>query len=506
MLVQRIRATALGRSHGAELPLVAVTALAAAATIALGGLLVAYRWELTVGSEFMNVFHADRLAHGDGLYRAWGHGISSFPVYFPGFYVILAPFTWIAGSTPIWIERLASLFAFIGIAVFAGLTARRLGASALLAVSSGLALFTFIPSPFLIGAVRPDVFAGLFAAGALYALTVWEDERGSSQLVLAGALCAAIVLTRQSYVAVPAALVLAVALRDRRAGIRMALGAATVVIVALALTQVLSSGAFLDDQRAFASDFSLGALADVLKPNLLPFPDPVFAVAVAGFAIGLLSWRRGVRAATLAWLGAAISLLAAVKVGASGNYLLPLMWASCVLLGPTLELLRPAGSRSVAVASGILALLLLPHAVSVAHRAIRFEDVVAPFEAASSQAVAQMRSARGPVFGDRFDLVEAAGQTPTFEVTLTSQMEVTGKYDPVGLASALRHRRYAMVQSSFDVKAPLGTYQGLPNWPPSIAAAVAGSYCQSWHEANVWLYRPCGAVKAKAGIVGGGPT
>lgn len=466
-------------------------AVAAVAVVATGAQVIAYRWEQpNIASEYINLFHADRLGSGGGLYMNPGSGTWSFPVYFPGLYALLAPLTWITGPDQIWLERLAALIALLAVCALSAQTALRLCGSRLAAAVSGLGLLGFAPVGYLAAVVRPDVFALLFAAGALAAVTRWEDERDRRALPLAALLCAAMVLTRQVYAPIAAALIVAVLIRDRGAGLRLLVGSAGATIAVLAITELASGGSFSADMKAFTDLFRLSSLTELVESQLWP-PNPLYLVGAIGCAAGFAGGGR-VRAVHLAWLGGAVCGLAAIKVGSSGNYLLPVMWASAILCGPTLELARARLPRpAFAVGAVALALLLVAPARDAVERSRAFGNTVASLGESQQAAAGRTAAVDGRVLGDRFDLILAAGATPNFEALLIAQMEVTGVRTPAELAEAVRERRFDAIQVSFDLFEAVPTYQGLPFWPPPVVAAARSGYCERWRGGFVWLYEPC---------------
>ncbi len=459
--------------------------------VAVGVQVVALRWEQPqIASEYINLFHADRLASGEGLYTDPGPGTWSFPVYFPGLYALLAPLTWVTGPDEIWLERLAALIALIGVCLISARTALRISGSRIAATVSGLGLLGFVPVAYLVGVVRPDVFALVFAAGALAAVTRWEDERDGRWLIFAALCCAAMVLTRQVYAPIAAALILAVLLRDPRAGLRTLATSVGATLVVLAITELASGGSFSADIRAFTDLLRLSSLTELIESQLWP-PNPLYLVGALGCAAG---FRRGIlpRGVHLAWLGGAICCLAAVKVGSSGNYLLPLMWASAILCGPALELTRARISKpAFGIASVAVTLLLISPAIDAVERAEAVGDLSASLNQSQEEASERIAAIDGPLLGDRFDLALAAGRHPDFEALLLSQLEVTGVRTPTELARAVRRQRFEGIQVSFDLFEATPSYQGLPYWPPSVVAAARASYCERWQGDFVWLYRPC---------------
>jgi hypothetical protein len=484
----------------AELSLPAVLAVGVAVAGVYAVLALAFGWELFIG-ESTNVSFAHDLAYDGTLYRDWGGVDLLFPIYTPGFYVAAAPLTWIAGNEP-WAGRLVSILAVAAAAFAAGRIARRLGCNAVEAAVSSLAFFSLPLGALVLYAARPDGLAVGLAAAALLAATIWEDSRDRRALLAAVAASVALVLTRQNFAPIVLAILIAVWMRDRRAGLRFALGVAGSVLLVAAAAELLTAGAFLSNMRDFSdTGYSLAALRDVVKSLTLPYPNPILVVAAVEAALCLRSPRTA-RAIVWAWPAGVLVLLTAVKLGSSGNYVIALGLASGVLLGAALARLRRIGGASLAAGvAAALALLLLPQTIDSVQDAPEAPSHFSDRSAVNAEAVRQIEAAGGEVFGDRVDLAPQGGRHPGFDTVNHRLLAERGNWSPSGVAGSIRRRSFGAIQSSTDL------LHGPTDWPPEIQQAVRAAYCPAWSalldpdaffasqgifsHGGIWLYRPC---------------
>ncbi len=479
--------------------LVGVLSIAALGAIAYGALLVFFDWEWFVG-ESLNAHFTDRLVDGGDLYADWGGDKLVFPIYPPGVYLAAAPLEAVFGYG-LWPGRLISMAAFAFAAFAAYRIARRLGCDVTEALLSGLGMFTFtVVSASLVVAGRPDALAVALAAAALLAATRWEAERERGALVLAAVACVATIATKQNFAVVAVAIFAAAWFRDRRQAAIFAGGVAAGCLLVFGVAELASDGAFLRNMSDFAkTGYSAQAFRDVVEGALLPYPNPLLAVAALEAGFALRHWRSA-RAVHWAWLGSLAVVASAVKLGSAGNYWVLTIFASGLLAGPALQRLRlQAGDAAAAAAAAMLALALLPQAVKSIEDTNAIRDDLSALNAVNAEAAARIADRGGSLLGDRSDIALAAGRAPSFDAAPFVLLERSGEWDPEPLARRIRRGRFATIQSSFDLHAdPIPTYQGVPSWPLSMVEAARVAYCESWSTEvssatapGIWIYRPC---------------
>lgn len=445
--------------------------------------------------EGANLFHAGRFGDAETLYRPIDsvEGLH-FPIYPPGYYLAWAPWTWVTDA--MWPGRLISLVSmgFTSVATFQ--IGRRLGGGVPAAAAGALSLMTFPWMVLLASSARPDSLALALAAGCLWAVTRWEDDGSSFALTSSALLGVAMVFTKHNYGPLVLAVVLAVALRDPRAARRFV--AVTLMAAAITLTVVEAiAGSFLATVVGFGGGTAWAPLrATLLEVFADPYPHPALALAV----VPIVTARRP-RAAHLAWFAGFVTLLTAAKVGSSMNYGAVMFLASAALLAPALEWADSRGAVVGVAVSTVVAVALMPALGD--ELAARRADLAVMDEARRSdeQAIARLAD-RGLVLGDRDDLLLRAGHEPRFEPYVYAQLEADGAWDPNRLHEAILAGRFDLVQTSFDLDAPMVvTTGGAPRWPLTTVAAIRSTYCQAWAlpgsrptvgaASGVWLYERC---------------
>jgi dolichyl-phosphate-mannose-protein mannosyltransferase len=471
----------------------AVLVVGALAVIASSILVLTFDWELQLG-EGINSYFTSRFAHGGPLYADWTSLTPYFPVYPPGFYLSAAPLELI-DENALWPGRLISMIAFAFAGWAAWRIAVRLGCQRLEAAVSALGFLSIGLTGVLMSAARPDALAiGLFA-GALLAATRWEDERDRTTLIVAIVLTAAGGFVKYNFAPLALAIAISFWLRDRRSAWVYAGASAGLAMLAFAITDLASSGAFLSNTRDFSTGYAASALRTVIKGMLLPFPNPLLVIAGIEVALALLS--RSLRAVHLAWLGGALILLSAIKIGSAANYVAPFAFTSSVLAGLALMRTRLGAGKQVALGiSVVLALLLAPAAFDSAQKVPDLRNRLDALDTANSQAAARLASAPGPVFGDRNDLTLAAGKGPAFDNAPMTLLWQAGKWDTSPLIGLIQQRKLGMIESGFDLNGAVPTTDGEPAWPTAVIAAARSSYCplprsSPIPDGDVWLYVPC---------------
>ena len=477
----------------------AVVIAGALAVLFSAFLALAFDWEIFVG-ESLNSFFADRLIQEGVLYKDWGQLTPHFPIYPPGFYVLGAPLQ-VLDHSAIWQGRVLSLLGFALAAVGAWKIARRFGCTVPEALASSLIFPLVSVTGLLVAVARPDgIGLGLIGC-ALWAATRWEDTRARNDLLAAAAMVGALVLVKYNFAPVGLGIAVAIFLRDRRAGVVFGAVSAGIVVVALVIAQLASGGAFLSNTSDFSVGYSLNGLSAVLRDLVLPAPSIVIVVAAVEVATAL-SYRTLPRAAHLAWIGGLLVVVSAVKVGASSNYVAPLALLSSVLIGPALMRLRIGSSVRVAAAGSLaLALMLLPGVIDRLQKLPNTRTSLSEAADVNEEAASRLARAPGMVFGDRNDLMIAAGKGPAFDNLPMTILAQSGAWDTGALVEQIEAGRLGMIQTGFDVtgRAPRGL-SGDPTWPPEIIEAVRLSYCETWQASapastgsGLWLYEPCGA-------------
>jgi Dolichyl-phosphate-mannose-protein mannosyltransferase len=480
------------RAWALEWALPVVLAAGALAVAAAGLLTLMFDWELYVG-ESINSYFADQMFSSGELYRDWSSQSPYFPVYPPGFYAMAAPLQ-LLDPDAVWPGRVIACAGFLLAGLSSWKIARRFGCTPAEALSAALGFLLISVTGLLVASARPDgIGIGLIGA-SLWAITRWEDDRAKASLYWAAALSAAFMLVKYNFAPIAAGMVVAIWLRDRRSAAIYTISAAVIVVAGFALAELLT-GPAIANTRDFGIGYSLSSLSEVLDQIFLPVPNPFIVVALleVGVAFAL---REKLRAVHLAWIGAMIVILSAVKIGSSVNYVAPAALASSILVGPALMRLRLAAGKPIAgLVSLGLALMLVPLVQERVRGIPSVRTELQAIDAANQEAVSRLAVAPGEIFGDRNDLSIAAGHGPSFDNAAMTLLAESGEWDTGELVASIEQGELGMIQTGFDVNSPASSDA---TWPPELVAAIRTSYCEVWQTtvrsstgSGIWLYEPC---------------
>lgn len=313
-------------ARGWRLALVALVSLHAGVLLYHVVLTVAFPYDLDYGEGYV-LFDAVRLARGEPLYtdlRAFPMVRSPYPPLFPAAFGLA---TLVAGPV-FWPGRLlaaVALAAVVGLVAWSGLRVRAGGLPAL--VSAGVV----VASPFVYqwaGYARVDTLALAFSVGAVVAAQWLAGWRG---VLLAAALALLALWTKQTSVAAPAAIALALFARAPRQAVGF-----------MALVALPSVGAGLLLDRLTDGQFARHVLAGNAQ-------NPFYVRRVLEMGLTFLGLHLVLVAGALWWTSRAIrgvpspialyaplALLVATSVGNAGssvNYFLEPI-AACALAVP----------------------------------------------------------------------------------------------------------------------------------------------------------------------------
>jgi hypothetical protein len=189
--------------------------------------------------EGFNADDATRLAHGGPLYGDPARPPYVVTVYTPGYLSVVASLIAL-GMPALPAARLVTFLSVLGIAALVAAAGWRRTGWVALAASLFFLLDPILPFWQLVA--RPDCTAALLA---LAGVVVLEGTARKGRDVLAAALFAAAVLTKQSSFAAPAAAALFMVLQDRRRALRFAAWLGAFGLGAVAALQVATDGRFL---------------------------------------------------------------------------------------------------------------------------------------------------------------------------------------------------------------------------------------------------------------------
>ena len=412
------------------------------------------------------VAHAALLMRSGDAYRdATGTVAANYPPLF----LIVASL-----GDPFRVGRAVTIASALAVALVVAWRARR--GSPLTAVALALGWLALAPVAIWGAAIKPDLFAVALTAGGVAAI----DRGGTRSAWLGGTLLALAVWAKPT-AALPAGAVLVwLAVTDRRSFARAAVAALVVGAVAIGDALILGVG---DLWR------------HVVSWNVLPWSAEqtglvlVLGIATLGLVLAVAGLAGAFRGIVLAYLiGALAVVLLAGREGATINYLLDLAAAIMYGLAAVSGRLRASAALPVAgiVQLGLAVALLTPFGI-------------VPGRTPTTGAWGQPeRGAVVHALGPGRHLVEdsglliADGREPVLDdLFLWSRLARTGAIDPAPVIADARRGAFASVVSEADLtaldRAP--AYERA-RWDPALVAAILERYALDRSTGVLWVYRP----------------
>lgn len=353
----------------------------------------------------------------------------------------------------------------------------------------------------LLGGAQVDVLGLLLTLAA--ALLALRGLRGSEVLLWGSLpLFAAAFLAKESFVAAPAGLCLALLAR-RRVGTALAYGGALALLVGgavLALDAATEGGFLWNTVESLSSAWA----PDSLKTLLLQ-SSPLVWLPVVGIALLLAGDRLRPDFpeawALLAWT---VNLLAGLKVGSSANYLAePILATVLVAFTRYAPLDGPAGLLPAARRTRLLLLgLLAVSLVGTLPRAVRTANVLVEGSRGAWRIDFLDYGGQGHPLVDAEFMpgVVRRGTLPYLNDTFAiGMMGQTGFWDMEPLLRDLRRREIPFVFTKADLRIPRGPSGGLGPyshfwWIEPVREAILSSYRLSGSgPPYLWLPRPAEA-------------
>lgn len=397
--------------------------------------------------------------------------------------------------------RFVSLLSALGIGLAVGLLVYRVApdgssrlnrlAPAFMAGTLALAVYpVFMWSRF----ARVDMLALLFAYAGTAVFILSKSERG--QLAAFGLFVLA-VYTKQTTVLAPLACLFAACLDQPKRALRLLGFSLFAGSIPLAWLMWATHGGFLLNTFAYnRNPWEWSRYLGFLRVQLL-LAGPVLVLAAVPVAwtvwhalrgdslrrlvTGDLS-QRAITVLGLHALGAAISTLAAGKIGSSLNYFLELDITCCALGGLALAGGLAAGRRRIwALALPVQAILLVMAVSQVAGAANRIE-VRRQHAADYASLLDAVRQDPGTVYVEDVSLVMRAGKEPPAESAIITALARAGVWDEKPFVERLEQGKFGTLVIEDLSK---------PNfYTPAVAAAVRRVYEPLASNSLGTIYRP----------------
>ena len=320
----------------------------------------------------------------------------------------------------------------------------------------------------------------------------------------------AAIFTKQTFVAAPAACLLAALFVDWRQAMRLGVAFAAMGAIALGILTWKTNGGlithlFMYNQNSFSVVRMIYEPAINLKP-IVPIVALAlaYAIPVSAGVVALIIQKRWRRLAaftdasrvrrmgvvlTLMWILAFAVSLSSGKNGSNYNYFLEWNIVSCPLA--VLMVFRSPWSwssnpRTALVA--ILPLLVLCGAMPDALLRLRLNESEAARQEQRTRVenyatlVNLIQQAPGPVFSEDMVLLVKAGKDVPAEPAIMRELSLSGTWDERPFLQMIEQRRF-----------PIIIVEDLWNWKrytPEVSAAIARSYTRTREYGTYQLYEP----------------
>jgi hypothetical protein len=489
------------------LPLVALTA----ATVAACYYALVIHQDLDEGEPLIYGL-AQRIIHHQSLYQAIDHQPFVQVHYTPLYYYAVAALRQFAGSG---FAAGRALSVVAGFSTAGTLAYMSRGASKNVA-AGGFAALMFLglgmpggPAPFM-ALERVDMLGVAFSVASIAVLFSNTSRR---HLLVAGALAALAVLTKQSLFAAGLAGLVWLATVSRRKVLIFGATGAVCVLVPTLLLQWSSGGAFwqnigLANPDPTSLPFGASLVRELLVLQGIP------ALLALYYVLHERAWRRpSTRLLMMYWLATLLPALGMIKVGANHNYWIEFAAINSVLatLAVWTCLHRQSGTVAVAVSSMLPVLMLAaqlgvltparyiperaPASLNWTLQAPYFQKLLEQ-RIDFDQLVQDMSGENGIVLAESMDLAVLANQPVQFEPFAFSMLEGQGRWDSKPLIDTICTGQIRLLVLSYPIELdiqPVGLKE-FPMWPRSVMTALRDTMQFEQIRDYHWLYRSPASV------------
>jgi hypothetical protein len=411
---------------------------------------------------------------------------SLFPNNYPPLSFYLMAGLGALGIDPVIAGRMVSMLSLAAIALLIGFVSREGTGSAGLGAFAGLLFVAILASSFggYVGTDDPQLLAHALMLGSLTCLI-----RGHSRARVAGAVVLMGLggLAKHNLVALPLAVTIWLAVRDRTAFRRWVVGGTAFVGASLVLLLLVHGTGVLETVLS-PRPYSLERVLAASWTWLSRIP----ALLVVGLAGGLL-WARapeGQLPAVYALIALALGLAFAGGAGVNYNAIFDLLIALSILAALLLGWVqRNVPSPWAAPVTAVLALALCAGPLGAAPETVRDLgpqlERLRQLEAATERDVRLLGAEPAPVLCETNLLCFWAGQPPEVDLFNTRQAFRTGAMEEELLLGRLRRQEFSVVQLALERRSPRDERVS-----PHFMQTLGGSYRVDRRSRNGVFFRP----------------
>lgn len=426
-----------------------------------------------------------RLANFENIYRPSfslpPYTVSNYP---PLFHMAALPLVWVFGPA-FWEIRLVALVATFAAAVFCGLIVRHLGCSP----KAGLmAAGLFLANPFVMSWAlygRVDSLALALSLAAMW--TVVRRAESKSAMMLAGALLALAVLSRQDHIlAGPAAICCYLWAKGKPKNAAVCLLSFFLLCgaVVMLLNAASGGGFFLNTVQANLNEIRWGRLRDSVELIALTLP-VLLALALASSCQGSNSRPHG-RGLLFPYLVLSfVSFVLVAKVGASTNY----FWELCAALA-MLGAVFWGCERNNKWQSALVSLGLAFQIAFMIIQGWAFSKAaflaVRTYADGLKQVVTLISATSSPILASDFVGIEVPlGRRIYFQPFEMTQLSKAKLWDERPFVNEIEKQNFGVIITSDKASSGPGE-----RWTPEMWAAINGAYQDSFRMGRIRVMLP----------------
>ncbi|MDQ2786413.1 MAG: hypothetical protein M3Y58_15580 [Chloroflexota bacterium] len=331
--------------------------------------------------------------------------------------------------------------------------------------------------------VRPDMTALAFNALGVVVLRAWLDRdcgsvwpRGATLARLAlGAACFALGWwTKQTFVALPLAFIVATTVRRPKIGVTLAALYAAMIALPFVVLTILTGGGFAQKTIGYQGSWQWQAFRRLAQPFVERY---AYLIVVAMLVALVLIVRARRPPFTVCWLAtSAVVTLGAGTSGGNHNHFVEFVAATALLVGQGVATLVTAEARGRRVAwilpalgalvmLGITAAAIAEQEGSAGWLAREYHTPTASERAGLLAVASFIANSPGPVYSNNVGILVVTGQAVRVTDPFTMAAEVRlGRWDDALLVADVAAAKYPVIALSYNDVATLN-----PDLPPTDA-------------------------------------
>ncbi len=433
-------------------------------------------------SEGVVLNQAWRLAHGLALYPPVDHSPYILSVYTPLYPLVVSWFLDVE-SIGFFAARLLSLMSFAGIGIAVFFILRTLTQSRWWSFAGTVLILCSGHLQSWATLCRVDML-GIFLS--LAGLWCYVARRRGIGLIAAYLFCLAALMTKQTLLAAPLAILIDRILCNRRRGIIEAGAFFATLAIAFITLQIASDGHFFGHAFYYVAT-PLSAAQLMLYLRQIAFGYPVLLIGITILLATPLRRERDLR-----WLLAYVALglgagLTTLKTGAAENHWLEFIIAATLcfaVLGARAPriLASPPSWKPLLIALALLQLGLILLNQNLSLLAVRRADAYRSEEGQRIDDV--VRSTPGPILTEQAGWAVRNGKAFLFDAFSFTQMHYQERWDEQPLIDRLDDGEFSLILTQFDIRNPPA--QKMQRFTPNILATIQKRYrlqkrIGTWH-------------------------